>query len=119
MLKVVDGCPMAPNFLLRPMGSKNLMRLSLKKGAHGDLSRAACRKFGVFAQSAHGPKTDSSNAFTSCVRFLDLGRCLCAYTPKALGGLRPSYSAHVRFGEHGAPVRFPSAFVMLPAALSG
>jgi hypothetical protein len=43
---------MVPNFLLKPMGSKNLMRLSLKKGAHGDLSRAACRKFGVFAQPA-------------------------------------------------------------------
>jgi hypothetical protein len=40
---------MAPDFLLRPMGSKSFMRLSLKKGAHRDLSRAACRKFGVFA----------------------------------------------------------------------
>src|SRR5580704_2292134 len=36
---------------------------------------------------------------------------------KAVVGLRPSFSAHVRptarlgrFGEHGAPVRFPSAF---------
>src|ERR1700726_1966717 len=49
-----DGCPTAPNFLLRPMGSKNLMRLSLKKGAHADLSRAACRKFGVFATAYSG-----------------------------------------------------------------
>src|SRR5580700_12345207 len=73
----------------------------------------------MFGPGVHGPKTDSSNAFTSCARILDLGRCLCAYTPKALSGLRPSYSAHVRFGEHGAPVRLPSAFVMLPAALSG
>ena len=39
---------MAPNFLLGPMGSTNFMRLSLKKGAHADLSRAACRKFGKF-----------------------------------------------------------------------
>jgi hypothetical protein len=29
---------------------------------------------------------------------------------KAIVGLRPSFSAHVRWGEHGAPVRFPPAF---------
>ena len=29
---------------------------------------------------------------------------------KAIAGLRPSFSAHVRWGEHGAPVRFPPAF---------
>jgi hypothetical protein len=45
----LDGCPMGPNFLLSPMGYLNFMRLSLKKGADVDLSRAACRKFGVFA----------------------------------------------------------------------
>jgi hypothetical protein len=28
---------------------------------------------------------------------------------KAFVGLRPSFSAHVRWGEHGAPVRFPPA----------
>src|ERR1700753_4344781 len=38
------------------MGSKNLMRLSLKKGAHADLARAACRKFGVFATAYVGRK---------------------------------------------------------------
>ena len=47
-----NGCPMAPNFLLSPMGSTNFMRLSLKKGADVDLSRAACRKFGVFASAS-------------------------------------------------------------------
>jgi hypothetical protein len=26
----------------------------------------------------------------------------------AVVGLRPSFSAHVRLGEHGAPVRFPA-----------
>jgi hypothetical protein len=29
---------------------------------------------------------------------------------KAIVGLRPSFSAHVRFGERGPPVRFPPAF---------
>jgi hypothetical protein len=29
---------------------------------------------------------------------------------RAIEGLRPSFSAHVRWGEHGAPVRFPPAF---------
>ena len=29
---------------------------------------------------------------------------------KAIVGLRPSFSAHVRCCEHGAPVRFPSGF---------
>ena len=42
----LDGSPMAPNFLLRPMGSKNFLRLSLKKGAHGDLSRQRAGKSG-------------------------------------------------------------------------
>jgi hypothetical protein len=28
---------------------------------------------------------------------------------RAIVGLRPSFSAHVRWGEHGAPVRFPQA----------
>jgi hypothetical protein len=45
---------MAPNFLLGPMGCTNFMRLSLKKGAHADSSRAACRKFGVFAKAYMG-----------------------------------------------------------------
>ena len=47
---------MAPNFLLGPVGSTNFMRLSLKKGAHADLSRAAGRKFGVFARAYMGGK---------------------------------------------------------------
>jgi hypothetical protein len=45
---------MAPNFLLGPMGSTNFMRLSLKKGAHVAVSRAVCRKFGVFAPAWPG-----------------------------------------------------------------
>jgi uncharacterized protein len=36
-----------PDFLSSFVGSLNLMRLSLKKGAHAVLSRAAYRKFGV------------------------------------------------------------------------
>src|ERR1700758_5172022 len=66
-------------------------------------------------QSVHGPKMDSSNAFALSARIVDLGRFLCAYIPKALGGLRPSFSAHVRFGEHGAPVRFPPPVPMTQA----
>jgi hypothetical protein len=31
-------------------------------------------------------------------------------TAKAFDGLRPPFSAHVRFGERGAPVRFPPTF---------
>jgi hypothetical protein len=42
---------MAPNFLLRPVGSTNFMRLSLKKGAHVAVSQAPYRKFGVFAEA--------------------------------------------------------------------
>jgi hypothetical protein len=37
---------------------------------------------------------------------------LLAIQQKRLLGLRPSFSAHVRWGEHGAPVRFPLEFVM-------
>src|SRR5271154_3054825 len=36
-----------PDFLWSFVGSLNFMRLSLKKGAHADLSRAAYRKFGA------------------------------------------------------------------------
>jgi triphosphoribosyl-dephospho-CoA synthase len=41
------GCPIPPNFLWSLVGSAHLMRLSLKKGAHAVLSRAAYRKFGA------------------------------------------------------------------------
>jgi hypothetical protein len=34
---------------------------------------------------------------------------------KAIVGLRPSFSAHVRFGEHGAPVRFPPGSLNVPS----
>ena len=60
---------MAPNFLLSPMGSTNFMRLSLKKGARAAISRAACRKFGVFAPtprlSGDVAKTRSSDLLSS------------------------------------------------------
>src|ERR1700733_5992855 len=36
-----------PDFLRSLVGPANLVRLSLKKGAHATLSGAACRKFGV------------------------------------------------------------------------
>jgi hypothetical protein len=39
--------PHIPDFLWSFVGSLNFMRLSLKKGAHADLSRAAYRKFGA------------------------------------------------------------------------
>jgi hypothetical protein len=42
------GCPTSPDFLWSFVGSLNFMRLSLMKGAHAVLSRAAYRKFGAF-----------------------------------------------------------------------
>jgi hypothetical protein len=39
--------PHTPDFLWSFLGSLNFLRLSLKKGAHAVLSRAAYRKFGV------------------------------------------------------------------------
>jgi hypothetical protein len=41
--------PHIPDFLWSFVGSLNFMRLSLKRGAHAVLSRAAYRKFGVSA----------------------------------------------------------------------
>ena len=62
---------MAPNFLLGPMGSTNFMRLSLKKGAHAAVSRAACRKFGVFAVGVagalHGLNKMGRSPFRCCL----------------------------------------------------
>ncbi len=46
--------------------------------------------------SVRGPKMTCFKCFHSRRR---LGRSF-----KAFVGLRPSYSAHVRWGEHGAPV---------------
>ena len=48
--------------------------------------------------------------------WLKFDRCLAIWVPfkdsvKAFEGLRPSFSAHVRSGEHGAPVLFPFEFV--------
>jgi len=50
----------------------------------------------MFGRGVHGPRRMFSNAFT---------RCTTPLVPKkkALEGLRPSSSAHVRWGEHGAP----------------
>jgi hypothetical protein len=39
--------PHTPDFLWSSVGSLNFMRLSLKRGAHEVLSRAAYRKFGA------------------------------------------------------------------------
>jgi hypothetical protein len=38
---------------------------------------------------------------------------------KAIVGLRPSFSAHVRLGERGAPVRFPLALLALRHTICG
>jgi hypothetical protein len=49
---------------------------------------------------------DSSNAFTLLHADLAFGRSLFGNVTKALeGAARPSFSAHVRWGEHGAPVQ--------------
>jgi hypothetical protein len=45
---------MASNFLSGQYLPQNFMRLSSMKGAHADLSRVACRKFGVFASAYMG-----------------------------------------------------------------
>jgi len=56
--------------------------------------------------SVHGPKTDFSNAFTPCATILALRRSLFCPRSRSLGrGCAPSFSAHVRWGEHGAPVQ--------------
>jgi hypothetical protein len=53
----------------------------------------------------HGPKTDFSNAFTPLHEDSCPWPVSFAHVTEALEGLRPSFSAHVRFGEHGAPVQ--------------
>src|ERR1700732_4430868 len=107
--------PHGPEFPGEANGFQKLHAPFLKERRTRGLVQGSVQEIRGVRPSVHGPKTDSSNAFTSCARILDLGRCLCAYTPKALGGLRPSYSAHVRPGEHRAPVRLPSAVVMTEA----
>jgi hypothetical protein len=42
--------------------------------------------------------------------YLHSGRDFLVRGQKAIVGLRPSFPAHVRWGEQGAPVRFPPAF---------
>src|SRR5580658_3645864 len=56
--------PHIPDFLCSFVGSLHFMRLSLKKGAHAVLSRAAYRKFGAsrsfFARCGIPPPSPSS-----------------------------------------------------------
>src|ERR1700758_2799887 len=101
---VLDGCPMAPNFLLGPVGSTNFMRLSLKKGAHAAVSRAPCRKFGVFAPAYMGRKR-VLRMLSLHVHGLLLLTAVSAMRKSVGRGCAPSFSAHVRWGEHGAPVQ--------------
>jgi hypothetical protein len=54
------GCPHIPDFLCSFVGSLNFMRLSLMKGAHAVLSRAAYRNSGhldfeMWEMSGSGP----------------------------------------------------------------
>ncbi len=55
--------------------------------------------------SVHGPKTGSSNAFTPCAGTLDVDGSLFTIRKSIRRGCAPSSSAHVRSGEHGAPVQ--------------
>ena len=60
--------PHIPDFLWSFVGSLNFMRLSLKKGAHAVLSRAAYRKFGAsrsFFARCGMPQTSPSSLLRS------------------------------------------------------
>jgi hypothetical protein len=60
----------------------------------------------MFAPAYMGRKRIVSNAFTPCKGILALRRSLFCARSRSVGrGLRPSFSAHVRRGEHGAPVQ--------------
>jgi hypothetical protein len=48
-------------------------------------------------------------------RLFAFGTGFSGQMTKAIVGLRPAFSAHVRWGEHGAPVRFPPALVTTQA----
>jgi hypothetical protein len=68
-----------PDFLLCLLALAYFMRLSLMKAAHAALGGAPCRKSGPIA--------------------------VCPQTRNDRRGCAPSSSAHVRSGEHGAPVQ--------------
>jgi hypothetical protein len=46
----LKGCPIAPDFLLSPVGLTSFMRLSLMKAAHAVTDRAVHRKSGDLAR---------------------------------------------------------------------
>ena len=55
--------------------------------------------------SVHGPKTGFSNAFTPRARTLSSRNSVSAHGANSIGrGCAPSFSSHVRWCEHGAPV---------------
>jgi hypothetical protein len=102
---VLDGCPRfapayPPDFLLCLVALANFMRLSLMKAAHAALGGAPCRKSGNL-----GRKRCFSNAFTPCTRALARSNAVCSQSRDDRRGCAPSFSAHVRLGEHGAPVQ--------------
>ena len=103
---------MAPNFLLGPMGSTNFMRLSLKKGAHADPSRAANGKFGVFAKAYMGRKRRGEAPSTVC---LFLSPSPLSSRPEESWACGPTYvtkNASVR--HHSLWSRYP--FLVIPPA---
>src|ERR1700733_6639467 len=66
-----------PDFLSRLMALAHFMRLSLMKAAHADAGGAPCRKSGTLTEN-------------------EMFRSLLLSIAKAVVGLGPSFSAHVR-----------------------
>ena len=67
----LDGCPMAPNFLLMPMGPTNFMRLSLKERRTRGLVQGSVQEIrGVctgVAGALHGLKEVGRSPFRCCL----------------------------------------------------
>jgi hypothetical protein len=90
-----------PDFLWNSLALTNFMRLSLMKAAHASVVGAPCRKSGTM-----GRKRILSKAFAplhedSCSWL----QSSCPRSSSSERGCAPSFSAHVRSSEHGAPVQ--------------
>jgi hypothetical protein len=59
----------------------------------------------MFALAYMGRICFFSNAFAQCVQKWAFSKKVLGLRTKAFEGLRPSFSAHVRWCEHGAPVQ--------------
>jgi hypothetical protein len=102
---VLTGAPRLPGFPVEIDGFSEIHAAFREESrTRGFVPEPRNRKSG-FAQAYLGRKRCFSNAFTPCARALTRPNSILPQSRSVGRGCAPSFSAHVRCGEHGAPVQ--------------